>query len=177
MNELLILRLQKAVRKMYKKGDIVLYTSNGVCRITGITTKKIAGTKMEYYVLTPIYADSSTLFVPTCNETLVNKMRYILSSDEINSVISNIVSEPEWIDDKNARFELCREIISNGDFEKLVLLVRSLKNHEKQQVAKGKHLHISDERFLKEAEKMVSEEISIVLNIKRSDVIPMLMQQ
>lgn len=163
--------------KMFSKGDIVLYSSNGVCKITEITTKKIAGMKMEYYVLNPVFSSSSTLFVPTGNDSLVNKMRYVLSSDEINSVIKNNSCVFEWIEDKNLRFENFKSIISKGDFEELVSLVRILRNHEKQQIENGKHLHISDERFLKEAEKMVSEEIAVALNVERDDAVSMIVLQ
>jgi CarD family transcriptional regulator len=165
----------KEVQQMYNVGDIILYGSNGVCSITEITTKNIGGADMEYYVLKPVCTKSSTLFVPTGNEQLIAKMRYVLSSDEINEVISNIEEKPDWIKDKNERFTFCKDVIASGNFEKLVNLIRSLRFHEKYQMKRGKHLHISDERFLKEAEKMVCDEMSLVLNIERSAVIPMLL--
>ena len=56
---------------MYSIGEVVLYGSNGVCEITEITTKKIGKDSIEYYVLKPVCSDSSTLFVPTQNEMLV----------------------------------------------------------------------------------------------------------
>ncbi len=162
---------------MYNVNDVVLYGSNGVCKISEITTRKISDVAIEYYVLKPLCSQSITLFVPTGNESLVSKMRYVLTSEEINKVINGISDEPGWIDDKNVRFEFCKNVISSGDFEKLVELVRLLKFHEKAQIQKGKHLHISDERFLKEAEKMVCDEISIVLNVERTEVIPMILKQ
>ena len=161
---------------MFNIGDVVLYGSNGVCKISEITTKKVSGLKIEYYVLNPLCSKGTTLFVPTSNEKLVSKMRHTLSSEEINRVIDEIAEEPMWIDDKNVRFEFCKEVISSGDFTKLVELVRLLRFHERSQQQKGKHLHISDERFLKEAEKMVCDEISLVLNVERNAVLPMILK-
>lgn len=161
---------------MYKIGDTVLYGSNGVCEIAEITIKQIGREKIEYYVLKPVCNSASTLFVPTGNETLVGKMRYILNQEEVKNIIENIGEVPDWISDKVERINICKEIIASGDLQKLVNLVRLLRFHEKAQMKRGKHLQMADERILKEVEKMVSDEISIVMNIERSSVIPMILE-
>ena len=53
----------------------------------------------------------------------------------------------------------------------LIRLIRQIRAHEQEQLGKGKRLHLSDERFLKEAEKMICEEFSLVLNIDRNEVL------
>lgn len=166
--------LLERVSRMYNVGEILMYGTNGVCEITEITTKLIAGTKMEYYVLKPKRSDSSTLFVPTANEKLVSKMRYVISAKEINYTLDNISESNEWIENKNERIEYCRNIISEGDFKSLVELVRTLRIHEKEQAQKGRHLHMSDERYLKEAERMICDEISYVLQADKKDVLQMI---
>ena len=40
---------------MYRVDDLVLYSAQGVCKITDITTKKINGEVNEYYILKPVY--------------------------------------------------------------------------------------------------------------------------
>lgn len=161
---------------MYNVDEIILYGSNGVCKIKEISKQKLAGTTMEYYVLKPLFSQVSTLFVPTKNEALVSRMRHILSEDKIKAVLDSLTSIPQWIEDKNVRFDFCKETIASGNFEAVVNLIRMLRFHEKEQNNKGKHLHISDERFLREAEKMACDEVAVALNIERSEVIPMLMK-
>ena len=146
---------------MYSIGEIVLYGSNGVCEITEITTKKIGKDSIEYYVLKPVCSDSSTLFV--------------LSSDEIKDILSQKTDNEIWIDNKAERCEKIKEIISGGDCMKLVELIRRMHFHSKLQLKKGRRLHITDERFLKEAEKMVCDEVSVVLHIDRNDVLPLVL--
>ena len=68
-----------------------------------------------------------------------------------------------------------KEIISGGDCMKLVELIRRMHFHSKLQLKKGRRLHITDERFLKEAEKMVCDEVSVVLHIDRNDVLPLVL--
>lgn len=161
---------------MYKIDDVVLYGSNGVCKIQEISNQRLAGTVMEYYVLKPLFSQISTLFVPTNNEALVSKMRIVLSEKEIKEILENLSVIPEWIDNKSERYDFCKDTIASGDFEAVLNLIRMLHSHQKEQNNKGRHLHISDERFLREAEKMACDEIAYSLNIERSEIIPMLLK-
>ncbi|MCD8025415.1 MAG: CarD family transcriptional regulator [Clostridiales bacterium] len=163
---------------MFDTNQIVLYGSNGVCKIIEITTKKVGGNSIEYYVLKPVYSDTSTLFVPTQNEQLVGKMRNIMSADEIYEILKNMPEDDnEWIDNKNDRFTACKDVISSGDCKRLVKLIRTLKTHETAQNKKGKKLHIADERFLKEAEKTVCDEFSLVLNIDHAKAMSLILDR
>ena len=90
-------------------------------------------------------------------------------------VLSQKTDNEIWIDNKAERCEKIKEIISGGDCMKLVELIRRMHFHSKLQLKKGRRLHITDERFLKEAEKMVCDEVSVVLHIDRNDVLPLVL--
>ena len=106
---------------------------------------------------------------------LVSRMRVVLSSDEIKDILSQKTDNEIWIDNKAERCEKIKEIISGGDCMKLVELIRRMHFHSKLQLKKGRRLHITDERFLKEAEIMVCDEVSVVLHIDRNDVLPLVL--
>ena len=75
---------------MFSVGQNVLYGTNGVCVINDITEKKVGKISMEYYVLKPLGANSSTLFVPTKNEQLVKRIRGVLTKDKIDSILADL---------------------------------------------------------------------------------------
>ena len=154
--------------KMYEVGEIVLYGSNGVCKIEEITEKTISKTVIEYYVLKPIATQISTLFVPTQNEKLVGKMRKILAKEEIEKILENLPETGEWNKNKSERFDSFKKIILDGNCLELIGLIRLLHNQERKQMSRGKRLHITDEKFLKEAERMVYGEISVVLGVDKA---------
>ena len=156
---------------MFSIGQTVLYGSNGVCMIDDVTEKRIGSSKIEYYVLKPVCTNTSTLFVPVSNQQLVGKIRCVLTADEANRILDNLPECGEWNDNKIERSDSFRTVISSGDSVELIRLIRLINLHEREQTAKGKRLHISDERFLKEAEKMICEEFSIVLNTTRESVL------
>ena len=156
---------------MFCVGQTVLYGSNGVCMVDDVTEKRIGKTKIQYYVLKPLCNNTSTLFVPTANQQLVSKMRRILTEDEAEAILRDLPPCGDWNDNKQERSEQFRAIITEGSCVELIRLIRLVRTHEQEQLAGGKRLHITDERFLKEAEKMVCEEFSLVLHISRDEVL------
>ena len=161
---------------MFCIGQTVLYGSNGVCVVDDVTEKRIGKTKMQYYVLKPLCNNTSTLFVPTANQQLVSKMRRILTEDEAEAILSDLPPCGDWNDNKQERSEQFRAIITEGSCVELIRLIRLVRTHGQEQLAGGKRLHISDERFLKEAEKMVCDEFSLVLHISRDEVLERILQ-
>ena len=156
---------------MFCIGQTVLYGSNGVCTIDDVTEKRIGKSNLQYYVLRPVCTDTSTLFVPTANEKLVSKIRCVLTKEEASRILGALPAFGKWNNNKIERSEAFRAVISGGDRVELIRLIRQIRAHEQEQLGKGKRLHLSDERFLKEAEKMICEEFSLVLNIDRTEVL------
>ena len=93
---------------MISVGQTVLYGGNGVCSVSGITTRTIGRTPVEYYELRPVSSKISTVFVPVGNEALVSRIRPVLGAKEIGEILASPATE-EWIADKNARAERFRD--------------------------------------------------------------------
>lgn len=159
---------------MFSAGQTVLYGANGVCRIEEITTRKVGSVKTEYYVLKPVWAESSTLYVPTGNETLVSRMRYVTIADRLREILADREFKLEWIDNKIERGEYFRGIISRGDCRELIALVRLLHEHSESVSAQGKRLHITDERILREAEKMAGDDAATSLGVTREEALELI---
>ena len=163
---------------MYQINDMILYGTEGVCKIDSIVTKELAGETQEYYVLKPVYSENSTIYVPVHNKNLTKKMHQVLSTQEIYQLIENISDEqPDWIENENERKEKFKEIMSSGKRSWMLQMIKSLYHHQQEQQAKGKHLRSSDEYFFSEAERILYDEFALVLNIKQEQVLPFIMNQ
>lgn len=163
---------------MFQVSDTVLYGSEGVYVIDSMTEMDFDGNKKSYFVLKSVNREKSTIYVPEDNETLLGKMRRILSKDEIYDLIKNMPEEELiWIDDESERMVKYKEILIKGDHREIVRLIRTLYLHRLKQKEIGKNLHKVDERFLKDAEKMMYDEFAYVLDIKPDQVLPFIQQQ
>jgi len=164
---------------MFNVSDMVMYGARGVCEIIDIAKKDFnEGKERTYYILRPVYDTKATIFVPVSNETLTNKMRHVLSSDEIYDMIRTMPDEDTiWIENENLRKIKYKEILADGNREELVKLIKTLYFHEQNRIADGKKLSMSDERFMKAAESLLYDEFALVLDIERDEVLTLILEQ
>ncbi len=158
---------------MYQVEDAVLYGSDGLCWISDIVTKDFCGTPTEYYVLKPVRQEASLIYVPVGNEALVHKMRPVLPEKDVLALIEGMPDEEaRWIEDHDERKMVYREILATGDRSGLIRMIKSLYLHEQEMKGSGKHLRAVDERFFKEAERLLYDEFALVLGLEPDQVLP-----
>lgn len=163
---------------MFQLNDTVLYGAEGVYRISEIKEMDFKEPAADYYVLESLCSNASTIFVPVHNEALKAKMRRVLSVEEIYSMIRSMPKEiPVWIEDESTRSREYKEILIKGNHRELVHLIKTLYVRQQEQKKIGKNLHKVDERFLKDAEKLLYKEFAYVLDIEPDQVLPFIQQQ
>ena len=156
---------------MYKVGDVFVYGSNGACQITDIKEEKFARETKVYYILSPFFDSRETIFVPVDNEALTNKMKDVLSRDEIMKMIRSIPNcESIWDDNANIRREEYKKIINSADRKELLKLLKT--QHEKKSSLEGtgKNLSVSDEKYYRKAQSIIHSEIAMVLELEMKEV-------
>ena len=95
----------------------------------------------------------------------------VLSRTEIEDLIRQLpMSTCRWIDNENERKLRYREILGCGDRLAVAGLIRTLYEHRINQEKTGKKMHLSDERFLKDAERLLYDEIALVMDIEPKQV-------
>ncbi len=162
---------------MFSINDTILYGTHGVCHIADIVNAPFDGAKGDYYILNPAHNPASTIYVPVDNEKLTSKMRSILSEEEIYSLIKNMPDEESWIENKNDRAIRFKEILNSGNRSQILSLIKTIYKHREELKSCGKKLHAADETAFKEAEKVIYDEFALVLNIRRDQVVPFIMEQ
>ena len=157
---------------MFQINDTVIYGVHGVCKIENIEVKEFMGEKKEYYVLKPVNATAATIYAPTNNEKTLEKMRRILSEQEVYHLIESMPEkEMIWFPNENERREQYKKVIAKGDHMELIGMIKALYLQKQKREAKGKHLYLSDERFFKEAENILYDEFQYVLNVKKEELL------
>ena len=160
---------------MYKIGSIVVYGTEGLCKICDITERTFGKETSEYYVLSPLSNEAETVFVPKNNEKVLKRMRPILSKERASELLEAAPSEyGEWVENDRERQQMYKQILLCGSSEDLLMMTRALYLHQIELLERGRKLHAADERFLKEAEKMLFEELAYVFNITVAEVLPLI---
>ena len=157
---------------MFEVNDVIVYGTQGVCRIAALEEKNISGTLKQYFVLKPVHDTGATVFVPTENAHVLKKMRKVLSEEEINTLIDAMAQKDAvWIPGENERKERYKRMLASGDHLELISMLKGIYAHKKSREAEGKHLHMSDERFFKDAEQMLYNEFLYVLKLADRDAL------
>ena len=148
-----------------------MYGTDGLCRINDIVERNFGGSTAPYYVLQLVYRRGSVIYVPVGNEKLESKMRTLISKDECIELINSIKGETEiWIDSENERKTRYREILAGEDRRELVRMIKTLYEHRRNQECCGKKMHMTDQKILKDAERIFYDEIAHNLDIQPGEV-------
>ena len=156
---------------MYAIGDLVVYGSTGVCRVTDITKPEFPNALKDrlYYVLTPHY-QNGVIYTPVDTKVF---MREVISGEEVESLLSEIPT----VDAKGyycpsvqlltAYYEAILKSYRCIDLAKLVMSIRTKK---KELEAQNRKLGQIDARFMKRAEELLCGELAVVLGITPEEV-------
>lgn len=157
---------------MLKIGEIFLYGENGICKVDDIVERTLRNESKKYYVLKPVFSGGSTIFIPIDNESLQSRLYSTLTKKEIESFPSIAKGEkPVWITNDNERSDFFTKVILSCNRKELIKMLKSIHEHKLELKEKGKHLRAADERFMKKAEKMLKEEVALVMQIPIESVI------
>lgn len=150
--------------------DYVNYKTQGVCKIEDLRPMKFGpdSREREYYILRPVHQESSHIFVPADNQTLIDQMRPVLSPEEIDRTIISVKDKSLiWDKDRKKRMAQFQEILSRRDERELLMLISCLYLKSKES-ANG--LSSTDAQILKKAEHIIEQEFAFSLKISMQSV-------
>lgn len=150
----------------FRVDDRVMYANSDICRIEDIRDEKFSGEARLYYVMKPVFDPRSTLYCPV--DAGEAKLRGLLSPEEVEGLFVSLEAESPmpWVENDQERKERFNTILRSGTpFEMLQLLV-ALYEKRASKLREGRKFYASDERVLKEAERVLHGEIACVLEME-----------
>ena len=155
---------------MYQVFQLVVYGVHGVCRITHMEERRVDRQMVNYFVLEPLSQPGSQYLIPCGNPAALAKMRPLLERQQLLALLRGDLNEEPWIPNENLRKQYYRQILNSGDVAALIGMLHCLETYKQTQLEAGRRLHICDENFLRDVKKVLSGEISVVLDIPESEI-------
>ena len=156
---------------MFQVNDVVIYGHHGVCEITDIGTLKMPMADQEklYYTLRPVYHRDSAVYAPVENRRIV--MRPVITQETAKELIEHIPRiETVWIVNEKAREVQFKEALQTCDCEELVKIIKTLYMRKQQRLENGKKVTVVDEKYFRQAEDKLYEELAFVLEMEKSEI-------
>lgn len=156
---------------MFNIGDVIVYGAQGICRIDSFDIKQIGKVSADYYVLKPLFNESTSVFVPVENAVLTAKMQAVLTKSEAQSLVKNA---PDFdvlcfANDGEKQTEY-KAILSSGNRDRLAALIKTIYTEKETRRIAGKKLNIFDEQTLRKAEQLLYNELAFVLDISPDEI-------
>ena len=155
---------------MYQVGDWVVYGVQGVCHIIGTEKQLVNRKRSQFLVLAPLFNQESRFYLPMDNPTALAKLKAVLPKDELISLLSSESAQEDlWIPEESRRKQYYREVIGGGDRITVMRMLSSLYRYKALQLSSGRKFHQSDDNFLRDAEKLLSSEVALVLELSQEE--------
>lgn len=157
---------------MFQVDELVVYSVHGVCRVKEVQERVVNKVRQQYLVLESTGKGGGQFMVPTQNAAAMSKLIALISREEWENLLASpAVHTNNWIADESKRKQSYRELAGSGCRETLLQTIYSIYAHRTAQKALGKRLHMCDENFLRDAEKMLSSEIETVLGLSAPEAL------
>lgn len=156
---------------MFKKEDYVVCGNNGICKVADVTTLTMAGAPKNrlYYILKPVYSESSTVYIPVDNHKVA--LRAALSAKDAHALIKKMPSlDLVWVENEKQRELTYKECLKKNTCEDYVRIIKTLYLRKQNRLSKGQKMIGLDERYLKQAEDFLYGELAVALGIEKKEV-------
>lgn len=177
-NEIATIQTEGEDGSMYQVGQQVVYGVHGVCRIIDIEIKTADRQKIPYFVLEPLNQPGARYYIPKEKPAALAKLNPLLTRQQAEELLATCnASCTEWIPEENQRKLRYRDLLSGSDRRALLVMVHTLHQHRIRQAELGKKFHLCDEAFLRDAQKLLCAEFSLVLDMSEDAVAEYLKNQ
>ena len=161
----------------FQVGEVVLYGTEGICKVLGTEEKRFGNEALMYYVLQSC-AKGSRIFVPFANENLVNRIRKPLSKEEMAELLSSVEALEllPWCENDRERKTLHMAIVANKGAKDLLSLAKTIEYRRVQMQENGKKLYAFDDRICRDALALLICEIEYVFSADKENAKKMLIE-
>ena len=162
---------------MYQVGNTVMHPSEGICAVEDIRRMRFGTQEREYYVLRPTMENgSSTVYLPIERGDAV--LRKLLSREDILAMIRESAQYAGlWVEDSRLRKERFGEILREGNYAKIIQMIRELHEYNARRLAEGKRLSATDEHLLADAQRLLHQEFSYVLGMSQEATVTFILRE
>lgn len=148
---------------MYNVGDVVIYSSHGLCSVEDICEQTFSDITKTYYVLQPLNDSKLTIRTPIDNAK--KQLRDVIQKEEAIQILQSFTSPGvEWIEQNTHRMRFHVEIIKTGDRQKQANLLNTLLRKKIEYEANEKKFPNQEEKLLHSLQEIIFSEFSIALD-------------
>lgn len=150
---------------LFKTGDLIIYSTHGVCRIDNISDMTVAGETKSYYTLHPINnAQKLQISIPVDSDKVM--MLTLLEAKEAKEILESFRSPGvEWNPHPNNRNREFLNVVHSGNRHDIAQVINTLARRQSEAILLNKKLYEQDRKILENAKTILVKELSLALEL------------
>ncbi len=155
---------------MFQPGELLVYGATGVCLVKEITRLPGGDRKRQYYLLDPLWQDG-VIYAPVDSEKV--PMRPVISREEAEALIDQMPRVQAAVcrgTTVQALAQQYQSTVRDGGHLGLIEMMKAIYLKRGQAEAKNRRLGMVDERYMKQAERLLYGELATALDIPYDEV-------
>lgn len=147
---------------MYTNGDLVIYSTHGICHIDGVSNSTFYGHTKLYYVLHPIDKEGLKIQIPVDNAE--SSFTPLINAQESKTLIKQFSNEGvDWIDNTSNRTRMFENTIHTGNRNDIVNVLITLLRKKSEFADLERKLSNQDNKFLEFIQHTLFTEMAFAL--------------
>lgn len=152
---------------MFNIGDLVVYSTHGVCQIEGVCEKTVAGVTRNYYELSPVNNEHE-LSISAPVEGQGTTILKLMNKDEAGDVLESF--KIPMTENKDIRPHSYNKLVHSGDRKEIANIVNMLMRKKLQMEEDNKKLNRRDQDLLDMARGALFKELAISLDTSSNKI-------
>ena len=157
---------------MFQVNEMIVYGKHGICKVVakGKIDMPMIDKNKDYYTLMPCKEKASVVYAPVENNKTI--MRYVLTPEEVNSLLKEIPGlEGIQVENEREREACYKEILGSCDCRELIRILKTLYERKQSRLESGKKITTVDEKYFHMAEEQLYGELSFVLGKTKEEIL------
>lgn len=148
---------------MYNIGDLVIYSSHGICHIDDICEKTFLDVTKSYYIMHPLENGKLTISAPVDSNKVT--MSGLIDRSEAEEILEYFrQAGMDWIEVKSRRAAVYTEMVKTGDRKRISKILNTLIRKKKEAEGAGRTFSDKDNRLLLLIQGIMFTELAMALN-------------
>ncbi|MCB2291796.1 CarD family transcriptional regulator [Clostridium sp. CS001] len=148
---------------MFNIGDLVIYSTHGICHIDEICEKTYLDITKNYYILHPVEDSKLTISIPVDNDKVI--MLELIHKEEAEEILESFKhSGIDWIEFGNHRTQIYYEIVKSGNRREICKIANTLMRKRHEVEISGKKINEPDNKLLRYIQNILFTELAVSLN-------------
>ena len=154
---------------MFNIGDVIIYSSHGLCQIDDICEKTYGDSTGTYYVLHPLDNARLIINIPIDSEKIV--MQNVLNKEEAEEILHSF-QQPgiEWIENARERTKKYKSLVNTGNRTVIAQVAVTLMEKKREADEDEKKLDGDDRALLANIEKIMYKELAVSLDTSYEEI-------